>query len=47
MRLILARMVFEFDMELSERSKHWKENAMGYTIWAKQPLYVRLTPAKR
>ncbi|KAH6612218.1 cytochrome P450 [Chaetomium sp. MPI-SDFR-AT-0129] len=47
MRLILARMVFEFDMELSESSKDWKQKMQGYTIWEKRPLLVRLTPVKR
>lgn len=47
MRLIIARLIFEFDMELADKSRDWLENARVYTIWSKQPLYVRLTPAKR
>lgn len=47
MRLVLARMVFEFDMELSERSKNWLKENEAYTIWKKSDLYLRLTPVKR
>jgi cytochrome P450 len=47
MRLVLARMVFEFDMELAERSKNWLKQAQAYTIWKKTELYLRLTPVKR
>lgn len=44
MRLIIARIIFEFDMELPEESKGWLEGLRVYTIWEKKPLYVRFTP---
>ncbi|EAQ88706.1 hypothetical protein CHGG_05325 [Chaetomium globosum CBS 148.51] len=47
MRVVMARMVFEFDMELSERSKNWLKEAKVYTIWKKTELFLRLTPVKR
>ena len=47
MRVVMARMVFDFDMELSERSKNWLKEAKVYTIWKKTELFLRLTPVKR
>ncbi|KAK4039424.1 cytochrome P450 [Parachaetomium inaequale] len=47
MRLIMARIIFEFDMELADQCRDWLKNARVYTIWEKEPLYVRFTPVKR
>ena len=44
MRLILARMVWNFDFELDPRSTGWFERNLLYFLWDKPPLYIRLTP---
>ncbi|OCK74493.1 cytochrome P450 [Lepidopterella palustris CBS 459.81] len=44
MRLILAKMVWNFDIELDPRSENWLEKNMLYFLWEKPELYVRLTP---
>ncbi|KAJ5668353.1 uncharacterized protein N7477_006923 [Penicillium maclennaniae] len=43
MRIILARMVFNFDMELDQPSDEWTDQQC-FLLWEKKPLMVRLTP---
>ncbi|KAK4209464.1 cytochrome P450 [Rhypophila decipiens] len=47
LRLILARMLFEFDLALAEDSKNWIERQKAYVLWDRIPLNVYLTPVKR
>ena len=47
MRLVLARVLFEFDLELMESSESWLENLKNFTLWQKDPLMVRLRPVVR
>ncbi len=47
MRLILAKIIYNFDMSIAEESKDWLENQEVYNVWVKPPLMVRFTPAKR
>ena len=44
MRLILARMLFEFDLELMESSRSWLEDLKNFAFWQKDPLMVKLKP---
>ncbi|ETS80705.1 hypothetical protein PFICI_08234 [Pestalotiopsis fici W106-1] len=44
MRLALARMLFNFDMVLSDESRDWLANQKAYNIWSKPPLHIRLSP---
>ncbi|EWY79383.1 hypothetical protein FOYG_17461 [Fusarium oxysporum NRRL 32931] len=44
MRLILARLLWNFNIKLAEESEHWDESSMTYTMWQKGPLHVYLTP---
>ena len=44
MRLILARVIYNFRMELDGESKDWIERQKIYGLWEKVPLKVRLTP---
>ena len=46
MRLILARMIWNFDMELAPESQGWI-NQLSFVVWDKPPLKVKLTPAAR
>lgn len=46
MRLVLARMLFNFDMVLNDESRDWMENQKAYNIWSKPPLHIRLSPRR-
>lgn len=41
MRLILARVLWNFDLELCEESERWSEQ-FSYVLWDKRPLMCRL-----
>lgn len=43
MRLILARMVWSFDIRLAEESVGWDMRSKVYMLWEKGPIYVYLT----
>ncbi|KAJ9143404.1 putative Cytochrome P450 [Pleurostoma richardsiae] len=43
MRLVLARLVFNFDMRLADPDQDWMKQKV-YVIWDKPPLNVYLTP---
>ena len=45
MRLILAKMVYNFDMELADPDVDWLDQK-ATTVWVKPPLDVYLTPRK-
>lgn len=46
MRLILARVVFNFDMKIADESRSWIDQKV-YNLWKKGPLMVYLNPVKR
>ena len=46
-RLILARMIWNFDLMLDNDSKTWIDDNEVYMIWEKMPLNVYLTPRKK
>ncbi|CAF9936538.1 MAG: hypothetical protein ALECFALPRED_006883 [Alectoria fallacina] len=46
-RIILARVLFEFDLELMDSSRSWLENLKVFFLWQKDPLMVRLRPVFR
>lgn len=46
MRLILAKVLFNFDIELLPDSKRW-DNQRTYLMWEKGPLNVSLRPCGR
>ncbi|KAL1961979.1 hypothetical protein VTN77DRAFT_714 [Rasamsonia byssochlamydoides] len=45
MRLILAKVLWHFDLSLCEESVNWTDQKI-FTIWEKNPLMVRLTPRR-
>ncbi len=48
MRLILAKVCFNFDLELDEkRSGKWIEGQKIFGLWEKGPLWVKLREVKR
>lgn len=46
MRLILARIVFNFDFELAPESDGWMEKQMINTLWEKPPLFITMSAPK-
>jgi Cytochrome P450 len=42
MKLMLARVLYDFDLELAEESKDWHKQKV-YTLWEKGPLLVKVT----
>ena len=48
MRLILAKVLFNFDMELDRaRSNDWADQLSFSTLWEKGPLWVSLKPVTK
>ena len=45
MRLILARILYAFDLELVNKDVDWFDQKVG-TLWEKPPLPVYLTPVR-
>lgn len=44
MRIILARVLWNFDLKLANESRDWLRRQKIYLLWEKSPLYVYLTP---
>ena len=44
MRLILARVIYNFDMVAAEGEEDWISKQKAYAMWEKVPLMVYLTP---
>jgi len=47
MKVILARVFYNYDMELCEESQGWKDELRIYALWAKKPLMVTLKKVER
>ena len=47
MRLILAKLVWSFDMELDPKSKDWMEECRVKTLWDMPELAVHVQEAVR
>ncbi|KAI1178461.1 cytochrome P450 [Nemania sp. FL0916] len=47
MRLILAKIVFNFDMSLAEDSYGWLQDQKAYVLWEKPVLNIHLKPVVR
>lgn len=47
MRLILARVIWNFDMKIADDSLDWYSRQKIYLFWEKGPLNVFLTPVVR
>jgi cytochrome P450 len=45
LRLIVAKTVLAFDMELLEESTNWIDQRT-YTLWEKKPLMCKISPAR-
>jgi averantin hydroxylase len=48
MRLILAKVCWNFDMQLDEdRCADWMRDQKVFVLWEKPPLWVKLAPVKQ
>lgn len=47
MRVILARIVWNFDMKLADGEGDWISGQKNFLLWNKPPLKVVLTPIER
>jgi len=47
MRLILARIIFDFDLRLADDSKDWIDRQRSYPLWDRIPLNVYLSPVRK
>ncbi len=47
MRLILAKVLFSFDLELVEKTDNWMADQKVFALWEKPALMVRLKPIQR
>lgn len=45
MKLILAELLWNFDISLPEEYASWGEKLKVYHLWEITPLYVQLVPA--
>ena len=43
MRLIIAKVLYNFDLELGEESHDWRDQPT-YILWQKKPLMCNLRP---
>ncbi|KAI2643135.1 putative cytochrome P450 monooxygenase [Xylaria nigripes] len=44
MRLILAKIVYNFDITIADESRRWLHNQRAYSVWDKPDLFIHLTP---
>lgn len=44
MRLILAKVIYNFDLELCPESRNWTDQRV-FGFWEKPPLMVKVKPA--
>jgi hypothetical protein len=42
MRLLLTKVLFNFDLEILPESEGWMENQQVFTLWQKTPLLVKV-----
>lgn len=47
MRLVLAKLVYNFDMKLADEARGWLDGQKAYTSWVKRDLPIYMTPAVR
>lgn len=47
MRLIMAKLLWTFDLELDPKSQDWIQGCKVFTLWDKPELLVKLTQVDR
>ena len=43
MRLLLTKVLYNFNLELCDESREWMERQKVYILWEKLPLMVKVT----
>lgn len=43
LRMIMAKVLFNFDMELADSSEDWWSTQNTFFVWQKKPLMVKLS----
>lgn len=46
MRLILAKIMFSFDLKLADGSERWIERQKAFNVWDRIPMNAYLTPVE-
>ena len=44
MRLLLAKMLYNFDFELADATDDWIGGLKSFNVWERTPMRVRLRP---
>lgn len=44
MRLILAKIIYNFDMTIDDDSRDWLRNQPAYNLWDKPALNIHMKP---
>ncbi|KAK7937712.1 cytochrome P450 [Apiospora aurea] len=44
MRLIMARVLYNFDIALAGSSRDWMDRQLAYSLWLKPSLFIKMTP---
>ncbi|OTB20736.1 hypothetical protein K445DRAFT_313217 [Daldinia sp. EC12] len=47
MRLILAKILYNFDMRIDDSCRDWIDRQNSFGVWEKPPLYIYLTPVSQ
>lgn len=47
LRIIMARILWNFDLKLDESCSNWVDDLVEYFGWEKTPLWVRLSPREK
>jgi cytochrome P450 len=42
MRVILARILWNFDFEVCEESREWMDDVKAFTLWEKEKLMMKI-----
>lgn len=44
MSVILARLIWSFDIKIAKESERWRRGLPGWTLWEKRPMWLHLEP---
>jgi hypothetical protein len=47
MRLVVAKVLFSFDLELVDKTQDWFSGQKVFSVWEKPSLMVKVTPVQR
>jgi hypothetical protein len=42
--VIIARLLWSFEITVSEQSQNWQDGLKGWVLWDKKPLWLHLRP---